>query len=272
MHRVRSTTTPHRRFHSSATAHACFLSVKLWWLAMSAGDGAAWRRRDRQLRAWHRHVRTAVAMELATALHQSAQRPKSRVVEGPSEGEVRETYDARERMHLSRGARGAGSGNHGRSRGCWGSPRVPSLAAAAADGVDDRRERKEDEEERRKVVEKGQKQLKEEDFETRMQALNRRVRHDLPLPDAELAAWRLWLDKALSSSSSAGKRRKRKKKRKNKLQDFDSFGDDFRKMSVCSTSYAQQWTHAAEFSAVDRQRIHAPSVHGASTVFHTFSA
>ena len=30
------------------------------------------RRRDRQLRAWHRHVRTTVAMELATALHHSA--------------------------------------------------------------------------------------------------------------------------------------------------------------------------------------------------------
>ena len=28
------------------------------------------------------------------ALHHSAQRPKSRVVEGPSEGEVRETNDA----------------------------------------------------------------------------------------------------------------------------------------------------------------------------------
>ena len=35
-----------------------------------------------------------VAMELATALHHSAQRPKSTVVEGPSEGEVHETYDA----------------------------------------------------------------------------------------------------------------------------------------------------------------------------------
>ena len=50
--------------------------------------GAAARRRGRRLRAWHRHVRTTVAMELATALHHSTQR-----VEVPREGEVRETHD-----------------------------------------------------------------------------------------------------------------------------------------------------------------------------------
>ena len=50
--------------------------------------------RERQLRAWHRHVRTTVAMELVTALHHSAQRPKSRVVEWPSEEEVHEKYAA----------------------------------------------------------------------------------------------------------------------------------------------------------------------------------
>ena len=43
--------------------------------------GAAKRWRDRRLRAWHRHVRTTVAMELPTALHHSAQR-----VEVPREG------------------------------------------------------------------------------------------------------------------------------------------------------------------------------------------
>ena len=50
---------------------------------MAARDVAtpAWRRRERQLRAWHRHVRTTVAMELATALHHSAQR-----VVAPREG------------------------------------------------------------------------------------------------------------------------------------------------------------------------------------------
>ena len=67
---------------------------------MAARDVAtpARRRRDRQLRAFHRHEQLTVAMELATALHQSAQRAKSRVVEGPSEGEVRETYDALRRL------------------------------------------------------------------------------------------------------------------------------------------------------------------------------
>ena len=101
---------------------------------------------------------------------------------------------------------------------------VPSLAAAAADGANGTTVsvflrlalKEEDEEERRNVVEKEQKQ-QQEDFERRMLALNHRVRHDLPLTDAELAAWRRWSDKALSSSSSAGKRRKRKKKRKKKV-------------------------------------------------------
>ena len=37
-------------------------------------------------------------MELATALHHSAQRPKSRVVEEPSEEEVREMYEALRRL------------------------------------------------------------------------------------------------------------------------------------------------------------------------------
>ena len=41
---------------------------------MSAEHGAARRRRGRQVRAWHRHERLTVAMELATALHHSAQR------------------------------------------------------------------------------------------------------------------------------------------------------------------------------------------------------
>ena len=90
----------HRPFHSSVTAHTCFVSVKLQWLAMSAGLGAARRRR-----AWHRHVKMMVGMELATALHHSAQ-PADPVVEEPSEGEVCETHDALrygDRSHLSRG-------------------------------------------------------------------------------------------------------------------------------------------------------------------------
>ena len=61
--------------------------------------GAAKRRWDRQLQAFHRHEQLTVRMELATALHHSAQRPKSRVVEGPSEGEVNETHKAPQRQN-----------------------------------------------------------------------------------------------------------------------------------------------------------------------------
>ena len=47
--------------------------------------GAARRRRERRLRAWHRHVQTAAATEQATALHHCAQRPRTRVVGGPEQ-------------------------------------------------------------------------------------------------------------------------------------------------------------------------------------------
>ena len=57
-------------------------------MAAREGASSARRRRDRQLRAWHRHVRTTVAMELATALHHSAQGPKKRVAEEPREEEL----------------------------------------------------------------------------------------------------------------------------------------------------------------------------------------
>ena len=58
--------------------------------AMAAADrvGAAKRRRDRQLRAFRRHELLTVRMELAAALHHSAQR-----VEEPREGEVHEEHD-----------------------------------------------------------------------------------------------------------------------------------------------------------------------------------
>ena len=49
--------------------------------AGGVGSGSAWRRTDRQLRAFRRHE-LSVPMELAAALHQ---------MEEPSEGEVRET-------------------------------------------------------------------------------------------------------------------------------------------------------------------------------------
>ena len=55
--------------------------------------GAAKRRRERQLQAFHRLEQLTVRLELATVLHHSALRPKSRVVEGPSEGEVHVKHD-----------------------------------------------------------------------------------------------------------------------------------------------------------------------------------
>ena len=63
-------------------------------MAAREGASSARRRRDRQLRAWHRHVRTTVAMELATALHHSAQGLKKRVVEEPREEELPVEYKA----------------------------------------------------------------------------------------------------------------------------------------------------------------------------------
>ena len=92
-------------------------------MAGLAGSGAAKRRRERQLQAWHRHVRTTVAMELATALHHSTQR-----VEGPREGEVHAKHEglrAQKRLlpgtrPSPAGAQAAGEGSNGRLRGCPG--------------------------------------------------------------------------------------------------------------------------------------------------------
>ena len=49
-----------------------------------------------------------------------------------------------------------------------------------------------------------------------MQLLNQKVGHDMPLTEAEWAAWRQWVVKLPSPSSSAGTKRKRKKRRKKK--------------------------------------------------------
>ena len=64
---------------------------------MAERAGATVRRRERLLRAWHRHEQLLVAMELATALHHSAQRPKT-VVEEPREVEEHETNDTLQRQ------------------------------------------------------------------------------------------------------------------------------------------------------------------------------
>ena len=68
-------------------------------MLMAARDGetSARRRRDRQLCACRRHGRHAVRMELAAALHHSAQ-PAGPVVGGPREEEVHETNTAPRRQ------------------------------------------------------------------------------------------------------------------------------------------------------------------------------
>ena len=96
---------------------------------------------------------------------------------------------------------------------------TPSFADSMADSVDDRavqillqlalkKKEEEDEEERRRA--------EEEKHERRMQRLNQKVGHDMPLTEAEWAAWRQWVVKLPSPSSSAGTKRKRKKRRKKK--------------------------------------------------------
>ena len=64
---------------------------------MSDSAGAAARRWGRRLRAWHRHVKLTVAMELATALHHNAQ-PAGPVVAGPREVEEQDKYEASRRQ------------------------------------------------------------------------------------------------------------------------------------------------------------------------------
>ena len=56
----------------------------------------------------------------------------------------------------------------------------------------------------------------EEKLEAEMKLLNDRVHHDLPLTEAERAAWRRWMG-LVPSSSSSGRRRKKKKRRKRRL-------------------------------------------------------
>ena len=75
---------------------------------------SAMRRRQRRLRATLRHERQTVAMELAAALHHSRDVGPG-TYDGPSG-----TGDSefREALWCPDGARGAGGGSHGRSRGC----------------------------------------------------------------------------------------------------------------------------------------------------------
>ena len=88
---IARTTTTSQPFHSGQHALSHFFGETLA-VAKSERVGASKRRRDRRLRAWHRDEQLTVAMELAAALHHSAQRPKT-VVEEPKEEVENVTHD-----------------------------------------------------------------------------------------------------------------------------------------------------------------------------------
>ena len=239
---------------------------------MSAGhDGATSerRRRDRQLRAWHLHVRTTVAMELATALHHSAQRPKSRVVEGPSEEEVHEKYAAlrRQKRHPPGTRSGAPLDPEPQVAAATvgyvaaGAPLLVVAPLAGGDVVDAttvsyllrenlRRTKEEEEKERTRVEEVKA----AEKHEAKMPKLGEKIRHDVPLTEAEWAALYQWQGiSPKPSSSSSGKRRKRKKQ---KLPRSSS-------LSSCSRARRRQWqrhAHCAGFLGDVSPRAVFPSV------------
>ena len=131
-----------------------------------ARTGAARRRRERRLRSWLRHERMTVAAELAAALHHS--RDGERETNNVPRGQTTARSGTRPGVFKEREAQEAAV-----TVGCVaaGAPLlgVPSLAAAAADGVHGttasvllrlalKKKKEKDEEERRKVVEKGQRQ------------------------------------------------------------------------------------------------------------------
>ena len=80
----------HHQSRFSQVARTGELHRKTLGVAMDGERvGAAARRWGRRLRAWHRHVRTTVAMELETALHHSAQRVGCRGAGGKSSSSTR---------------------------------------------------------------------------------------------------------------------------------------------------------------------------------------
>ena len=202
--------------------------------------GAAKRRRDRRLRAWHRHVRTTVAMELATALHHSAQR-----VEVPREGvEGVQLYAPRRPKPPLPGKRpGLPPEPEPQVRAATvgyvaaAGPLLVPPVLGGGDTLDDATvsfllaqsllERQELEEmvaaakrrEEKRLVRDKAKAVREVllQKERKMARIDRLVDAGRPVPADDLAEWQAWHapdHTAPSLSSSSGKRRKRKKRRK----------------------------------------------------------
>ena len=86
------------------------------------GVGSAWRRRDRQLRAFRRHEQLTVRMELAAALHHSAQWVEGRERRGPREArrptDTGATSPGDAAGASCGGCWATGASSHGRLRGC----------------------------------------------------------------------------------------------------------------------------------------------------------
>ena len=74
----------------------------------------------------------------------------------------------------------------------------------------------------------------EEMLEAEMKLLNDRVRHDLPLTEAEWAAWRQWMGLVPSSSSSGRRKKKRRKRRLPRRVRIRRCGQGFRSRSSLS--------------------------------------
>ena len=199
------------------------------------GVGSARRRRDRQLPAWHRRVKLTVAMELATALHHSAQ-PAGPVVVGPSEGEVHETYDAPRRLkaplletppeQLSEALGPQGAAVTVGYVAAW-APLwvVPTLYGDdCVDGTTvsflwkvalAKRKEEEEMERRRELEEKAK-------HEAHMRILDRRFKAGGRLSSPEGDGWRRWKWRELGLPPQDETRRKGKKRRKKKHPKFSS--------------------------------------------------
>ena len=250
------------------------------------GSGAALRRRERRLRAWQRHVRTAVQLALAEKLHHSANKVEPHdALRGQNKRAGREEVEnvTRDglRAHRSLHLRGCGPavsltrGRRGAIAPC-DAPQgqdpllvVASLADASADGVDAaflsfltasalEARRKEEEEEVRKVQLAQVKAAKKEMRERRQEMVDELLvlrRNFLPserTPSVERRIAQL-VSALEASASSKPPTRKRKKRRKRKTPKFSSSCGRARRRQ-------RQW-HVPGPCALQRQVPAVPRVH-----------
>ena len=181
---------------------------------------AARRRQERRLRSWWKHEQQTVRMALSAA----STTVSTKVAAGEKYNALRgQKTDRAGTRPLEEVPAPQGAVMVGYVAALGPLLSTPLLADTDAETVDVRtvkfllqktfaRKKEEKDEERRKEVAKQQKAK----HEAKMKLLNDRVSHDLPLTEAEWAAWRQWMG-LVPSSSSSGRRRKRKKRRKRRL-------------------------------------------------------